>query len=65
MVPTTLAGCRALCAHLARYAQANPQWAETRDYDDIRARQFGPRLLGNLRDALERIERGESGATSN
>jgi hypothetical protein len=55
--PTTLEGCRALCAHLARYAQRNPQWAETRDYDDTRGRQFGPRLLGNLRDALEQIER--------
>lgn len=53
--PTTLTGCRELCAHLARYAQRDRQWSETRDYDRERDWQFGPRLLGNIRDALAKL----------
>jgi hypothetical protein len=43
---------------LARSPTAKKSRRGGRPARDLGGRQFGPRLLGNLRDALERIERG-------
>jgi hypothetical protein len=53
-VPTTLAGIHALCEHLERYAKRDEQWAEVGDGE------FGLRLLANIREAVERIPRGDA-----
>jgi hypothetical protein len=56
--PKTAESAWALCDYLSEYASREEQVCERRDYQPRRGWRFLPRLLENLRDAIERIERG-------
>ena len=57
--PTTMRGILTLCDYLAEFATQEEFLCDRQDYDYDRDWPFIPRLLTNLRDAIERANESQ------